>query len=952
MDFEIATFWNVEPLYYVFNAVSATIKSGDYTGLLRLAMYMGLMMAVLWFLTGRQGEFVRWFVTALFFSSIVNLPVARVTIVDRTGYEGPRVVDNVPWTLAASASTFAHIRDWLTDVSETVLSLPDDLKFQGHDIGFAHRIMRASNEVTILSPELRSDVMQFLKECTMYDIRDGVVNPSTLLKNTNSWDYLLDNASPARFVTVKTLSGSPITDTCLNVANGAGAVGSANGIKQRLGLDQQNVIKALGQKFNPQVSNTAVAGSMFAQQLGSAQDFLWSSGGSAAEAIRQSMFNNVWREAGGDLPRMLQDPGAVAAVNAATIATAQSNTAMRAQVIMGEETLPRLHNIIEFILIAMFPVILPLMLVQAPERAIAVLKNYFSSFAWIALWPMLFSVLSFLMTINLSRKAKWIAGIDGIPYSKVGPFNSMLVDDQAMIGSLIWIVPVIAGGIIGLANAAMNGSFSRALGSTQGAANLAGGAAAMGNYQTGVQAHDTMSANMTTAHKFNTDYAAQNGAMSMRMGNGTTVTRYSSAVSTISEAMNSLAMSDSSRTGEKIGSSVNANRGVSADQESFAGAGARNSANMQQYSGHEEGRSNNQNFSTSFRAGDGGGIDGRFGNSQRDSRGAYQNDTYGQQDSTRVHAGASVNASAGVGGGGGGGGGGGPRGAGMGAGIGVNAGVDAGYESSRGRNVGLNRDFVDEQSAQKDQFHRRDGGIDSSYSAGPQSHQSDVVGSRASLDQSIYYEQGKRASVRQSEDLRQSSNRETYQERGSNYDQFRAADLAGRIQERYGVSAFRFAAMSADQKRDLLEGYSAEQQAQNQWTPPQYLDGSNPRLSASAVQGAGQQAEKNIGDGTRSAYGSYSGKGGARGDVSPVQMHSGFAKTVGDRLGNAEDNIDRGQGTLTQSGQETRSMVDPNLDKNKSRTKDVTGRALDDATSLFKDSNDRNIESDYGRKKK
>ncbi|MCC7005675.1 MAG: conjugal transfer protein TraG N-terminal domain-containing protein [Ottowia sp.] len=943
MDFEIATFWNVEPLYYVFNAVSATIKNNDYAGLIKFCLYLGAFIGCIWWIQGRPSEFLRWFISALIFSTIVNLPVARVTIIDRTGYEGPRVVDNVPWTLALSASTFAHIRDWLTDTAETVLSLPDDLKFQKHDIGFGHRILKAANEVTVTDPELRADIMQFIKECTIYDIRDGVIQPASLLGSTDAWNTLFGNTNPARFVTTRLLSGGAITDTCTNVANGTGTVGSANGLKQRLQLDQQQVLNGLGRQFNPQITNAQVAGNLLAQQLGSTQDFLWASGGSAAQTIRQAMFNNVWREAGGNIAQMLQDPGAVSAMNAATMAAAQTNTTLRAQTIMAEETLPRFHNAIEFILIAIFPIILPLMVTQTADKARAVLMNYFSTMAWVALWPMLFAVLNFLMTINLARKAKWVSGTEGIPFAKLGPFQSMLVDDQAMIGYLVWLVPVIAGAIVKLGQGPMNNAFDRAFHTTQSAASAAGGQAALGNYQTGSQTHDSMSSNITQANKFNTDYATQNGAMSLRMGNGTTVTRYGQAVSTIAEAMNSLAVQDSSRIGQRIGSSVNANQSTSFDKESFASAGGRANASLQSYMGHEAGRSDNQNLSDAFRVSEGGGRDDRTGTGQRDASGAFQQDSYQQMDGTTLNAG--VSGGLGVGGGGKGGGSGGGGGAGLGG--SANLGLEASYSSNRNRNMGRSRDATSEESFNQDQFYRQDGSVDKNYNDGTQSHQSNVDGKRASLEQGQFHEKGQRASVRQGEGIDHRSQRENFKEHGFNFDQYRAVDLADKLQQTFGISPFRFAAMSADQKRELLQEYSAIQQTQQQWTLPEYLDGQLPKTNRQEVAQSGKANVDEVKDSTQSAYRDYAKHTGAK-STAPVSMPTEFSNKLDHRMETAKENIHVAKNRVAETHQKVKGTVDPNLDKDKSRTADVSIRAWDDMRDVLGyDSNDRSIAKDY-----
>ncbi len=411
--------------------------------------------------------------------------------------------------------------------------------------------------------------------------------------------------------------------------------------------------------------------------------------------------------------------------------------------------------------------------------------------------------------------------------------------------------------------------------------------------------------------------------------------------------MNSLAVQDSSRMGERIGSSVNANQSTSFDKESFASAGARANASLQSYMGHEAGRSDNQSLSNAFRLSEAGGRDDRTGMGQRDSTGAFQQDSYLQSDGTTLNAGISGGVSAGGGGGKGGGSGGG---GGAGLGASANLGLEATYSSNRNRNMGRNRDATSEESFHQDQFYRQDGSVDTNYNAGTQSHQSNVDGNRASLEQGQFHEKGQRASVRQGQGIDYRSQRESFKEHGFNFDQYRAADLADKLQQTFGISPFRFAAMPADQKRELLQDYSAMQQTQQQWTPPEYLDGQLPKTSRQEVAQAGKENVNEVKNPTQSAYRDYAQRTGEH-HTTPVSMPTELSNKLDHRMEAAKENIHAAQNRVAETHQKVKGAVDPNLDKDKSRTWDVTKRSANDLGDLvgLNDSNDRSITQDYER---
>ncbi len=118
------------------------------------------------------------------------------------------------------------------------------------------------------------------------------------------------------------------------------------------------------------------------------------------------MFVNAFREAQGDIATLLNDSAAIAQLNAETHCAVATNAALLAQANVAQDTLPRVRNIIEVFLYVVLPVVVLMCLVSSPTAAANILAFYILlGPAWIALWPVMFAVLNFLMTLRLAAKA-------------------------------------------------------------------------------------------------------------------------------------------------------------------------------------------------------------------------------------------------------------------------------------------------------------------------------------------------------------------------------------------------------------------------------------------------------------------------------------------------------------------------------------------------------------------
>ncbi|WP_244116007.1 conjugal transfer protein TraG N-terminal domain-containing protein [Burkholderia gladioli] len=569
---EIDTYGNVDSLYYVMQGVASFMGSGTFTGLIRYTLLCGV---VIWTIVaiGRKGtEIFRWFAGAMLMTQLLLAPVENVFISDVNNVQPTREVDHVPVFLAALAQGFTPISRVLTQAYETVFSVPDSLTLKKGDVGFGISVLKKVNQAEITDPGLHADLMQFFKECTVYDIQDGAIDPKTIMNGTDPFNTVFTSTSPARYVTTNTLTANPTTDTCT-------ATGTL--LLIRVQDAEQSAEQIYGSEMYPEISDPGTAKAAFVNAIGDSYGFILQSSQNASSALRQAMFNNVWRQAGAELPAMLNDPARVAEVNAlmsSAQAAVATNGSLASVAILAKDTLPTVRNYAEAVIYAVCPLILIMCLVSGGDAAKKILAMYGKTIGWVSLWPVLFAMINGLSMIRLSHVMHSMSLQNGVPFGMAAKFGSTLVDEQALLGYMVIIVPVLAWGILNVASAGLNGAFSMLTGAVTGSAQQIGGQQAQGNETIGSthldsSSIDSASRNVTSANKFDNTVQSRTGSMNVDTGTGSAFTNFSNGLIARTDYQNSLGVSATSQQAFERSLGTDSSTGVSSNQTSSAFSG-------------------------------------------------------------------------------------------------------------------------------------------------------------------------------------------------------------------------------------------------------------------------------------------------------------------------------------------------------------------------------------------
>lgn len=526
--YTIYSYWDMAELQAVLNAVAMVSGGNDFASLLRIFALIGLFVAVTYgFVRARGEDAAAYLVVIAIWYVGLFVPKVTVTIEDRAPATGaPVSVANVPLGLAFFASSTSRIGSWLTETYETYFSLPDDLRFDRNGLLFGGRILEEMRRRTISDPTLAQDLTNFIKNCLNPEL---LVNPPLLKDIINApdlWGFISTGATSGMFnpglavtVYVPSQSTSRWVD-CASAVNGGLTLDTGDALNARLNAAVTEDLPLLARLLNAG-RTPASATTLLPTQIVAAEGLMLNASRSAADGIRQNMMINLMRDTSKTIPQLLNDPSAVQIATAESMAAASSNSSYLVMAKVAEGALPKIRNVIHFVLLAVFPILM-LLLIMAGTKGGLVLKSYGITLLWVQLWPPLYAVVNYVMTMATAKSTlSTLGGIEGQTLGTAATLASTVLSDQAVAGLLSIAVPIMALALVKGGEVAMSGVVSSVMGPAQSAASRAGDSVGQGNIAMGSTSWGTHTANMTAVGKADTNMAYNSGASSLGRGLGT-----------------------------------------------------------------------------------------------------------------------------------------------------------------------------------------------------------------------------------------------------------------------------------------------------------------------------------------------------------------------------------------------------------------------------------------------
>lgn len=498
-DYVIYSYFNGEQIQAVLNAIVMLVGSGgvggDYLGLVKTAGVIGLFVAIIYgFVRARAEDAGMYLVTMAIFYSVLLIPRVEVTIEEAA--TGPlagsvRTVANVPLGLALFGSMSSRIGHWLTDRTETFFSYPDSsLRFSEHGLMGGSRALREANTASIPDPQVRQDMVNFMRECINPEILANPAVLTNLISSTSIWsDFMaLGLVNPGRVVTLTGGVG------LVNCGQAHTQLGTA--LNAQAGAEVSRISRLLNPGLTPAQANAS-----FQAMLPIAESQIMTASATAADAIRQRMMINMLNDTGGTLAQIMNDPSAAQNAMSAAMATASANSSYYALGKMASEALPMVRNAIELVVYAVFPIVFILIII-AGSKGGAVLKSYVMTMLWVQLWAPLYAIVHFVAQSSGNKSlSAALAGIDGISVANAAAFVNTSLSSEAIAGMLTISVPMIALALVKGGEVAMSGVVSSTMGPASQSAAKAGADVGTGNISAGNVQWGNYSASNTTTHQ-------------------------------------------------------------------------------------------------------------------------------------------------------------------------------------------------------------------------------------------------------------------------------------------------------------------------------------------------------------------------------------------------------------------------------------------------------------------
>ena len=444
---EIYAYQNADSLFGIFNAAATIHGSGDYMAAVAAVAFCGFIAAlVAYAFAPEKLQGWKWLATVLLVFSVLIVPRVTVGVVDKTGGSAVKVVANVPFGVAFLGSVTSTVGHTLTGLFETAFqvipgvgALPSELSYEKNGLMFGNRLIRETGGVAFQDPNFRTDLVNFIHNCTMYDLIDGTVDPGTFSSSDDVW-ALMASPNPARFTTLTSAGGSITVDTCPN------AYTNLNG---RLPAQLTRIQGKLAFQLNPTLpaaaANSAIAGQIQQAYL---KNSIATAAATAADLIRQNAVLNAINDTSNIIGQKVNDPAAMVLAVGRAQSVAQQNAAWLNAGKVAEQALPVFRNVIEAITYALFPLLVLLMLLTSGRETMLAFKGYAAVLIWIQLWPPLYAVLNYMASIyaayDLAAAADLGSGAKALSLQTASTIYSRAISGEAVVGYLAISIPFIA----------------------------------------------------------------------------------------------------------------------------------------------------------------------------------------------------------------------------------------------------------------------------------------------------------------------------------------------------------------------------------------------------------------------------------------------------------------------------------------------------------------------------
>lgn len=421
---------NAREVRDLFEGIVRITGDGDYAVAAALLVTVGFILVLAAGAVRADGKnVIPYFASAVLFWCAAVVPTATVVIHDNRS-ESVYTVDNVPLSVALTASLATTFGTWLAESYETAFVPVTSARFTRFGAVFPERVAEALKAAGPVTPEARRLLDTVAAACVVPEVLGDAAKGEALLASGDVWGTVSADGwvNPAR--------AAALPDG--TVAYCPAAVAALTKVFTETELPALK--RVLGAKLAPEAADPAA---VLAEVVPQAESLLFGLSRSLDASLRHAVTMTAVTEA---LDRSAQEGNTTLAL-AVNLAKAQGNLASeinyRTMAKIGAEFLPKVRNSLEIVVIGLFPVTVLLALVSGHALG-AVLKSWLMVLAALELWPAAASLVNFLV---VQRDAGVFTalinayGADSLAAAAL--IRETGASAQAVAGALMMAVPVI-----------------------------------------------------------------------------------------------------------------------------------------------------------------------------------------------------------------------------------------------------------------------------------------------------------------------------------------------------------------------------------------------------------------------------------------------------------------------------------------------------------------------------
>lgn len=513
--FVFYAYWNGNQILDLFEGLVSVTNGSGFVQLAAFLVVTGMVACLLIGAVKGEGRSVSsYFACAVLFWFVAIVPKATVVIEDvrsRTVYN----VDNVPLSMAFFASASSRIGHWLTQAYETAFIPADVAKYSSFGAVYPQRVMEVLQRTGPVTVQGRETLQAVLKNCVLPEVVLDGRKADEAMASSDLWTLIKGDGwvNPAR---VAVMPDGSVLKCPAAVAE----------LEQVLVNVEIPALKRwVHVKLDPQAVNPSTS---IAASITQTESLLLGISRSAESSLKHSLLLTA-------LPKVMSGHAVTVAGPAAmasTLARAQGNLAgeinYRTMAKMAEDALPKIRNALEFVVIAMFPVVALIALVSGSGMA-GVVRSYVTLLLTVQLWPALSSVVNYLVIAHDLHPFTLLAqNFGGSSLQAATLIRETGASSQAIAGALLCAVPVISYALVRAGDMAVGQLVGGLTQPAQSAATSQGAAIAAGNISQGNVSVSNVSSNNVSSNKADASIRSVDSGLAVTQSGYGAVTRAAS----------------------------------------------------------------------------------------------------------------------------------------------------------------------------------------------------------------------------------------------------------------------------------------------------------------------------------------------------------------------------------------------------------------------------------------